>query len=295
MTDHAYPTFDIVNLIADKIPNEMLNIDRFEGYLVSNPHLNSVHGHHYYHVAFFTKGKGNHLIDFEYFPIENGTIYFMNPSQVHQWFFDSEIEGYVINFSDTFFDWLSIHSNILQQFPFFNSPKLKNQTFQLDKISVEKITSIFEEMLDEMKEEKTYSNLILALKLLEIFALTGRYFPTKIEIPEKQKQNSITLKKFQNLIEENFKNIRLPKYYAELLHITPNHLNVICKELTGISAGEFIRNRIILEAKRLLINFDLSVSEIAYNLNFQDTSYFVKFFKKSTQITPEVFRKKFYK
>jgi len=57
------------------------------------------------------------------------------------------------------------------------------------------------------------------------------------------------------------------------------------------SAGELIRDRIILEAKRLLVNAKMSVSEIAHELNFVDNSYFSRFFKKYAGVTPEVFRK----
>ena len=83
----------------------------------------------------------------------------------------------------------------------------------------------------------------------------------------------------------------MPKQYAELLYITPNHLNALCNDFLGVSAGTLIRDRVILEAKRLLINLDLMVAEIADRLNFSDQSYFIKFFKKYEGITPEKFRK----
>jgi AraC-like DNA-binding protein len=98
------------------------------------------------------------------------------------------------------------------------------------------------------------------------------------------------LRKFLNLIENNVSILKFPSEYAELLYVTPNHLNAICKELIGKSAGEMIRDRIVLEAKRLMVNLDLSISEIAYELNFRDNSYFSKFFKKYAGITPEEFR-----
>jgi AraC-like DNA-binding protein len=60
----------------------------------------------------------------------------------------------------------------------------------------------------------------------------------------------------------------------------------------GVSAGELIRNRVLLEAKRMLTNPQLSISEISLKLNFSDNSYFTKFFKKLEDITPEEFRKK---
>jgi AraC-like DNA-binding protein len=76
------------------------------------------------------------------------------------------------------------------------------------------------------------------------------------------------------------------------LYITPNHLNALCNDVLSISAGDVIRNRVILEAKRLLINRDMTVLEIANYLHFSDNSYFTKFFKKKEGITPEEFRKK---
>ncbi|HCU46615.1 helix-turn-helix domain-containing protein [Sphingobacterium faecium] len=79
-----------------------------------------------------------------------------------------------------------------------------------------------------------------------------------------------------------------------MLYITSNHLNFICKDQINMSAGEIIRNRVLLEAKRMLVNFELSVATIGMELNFFDTSYFIKFFKKYTLFTPEAFRKQYY-
>jgi AraC-like DNA-binding protein len=103
--------------------------------------------------------------------------------------------------------------------------------------------------------------------------------------------NYTLIKNFKRLIEKNFTKLRLPREYAELLYITPNHLNAVSNDVLGIPAGEMIRNRVLLEAKRLLINQDMSISEIADQLNFNDNSYFTKFFKNYTDTTPEEFRK----
>ncbi len=96
---------------------------------------------------------------------------------------------------------------------------------------------------------------------------------------------------FQQLVEQQFRSTKLPSVYADQLFITPNHLNAICKSYIGQSAGEIIRNRIVLEAKRLLVNRNLNINEIADELQFNDNSYFTKFFKKSAGLTPEEFRK----
>jgi AraC-like DNA-binding protein len=106
-------------------------------------------------------------------------------------------------------------------------------------------------------------------------------------------QKLVLLRNYQQLIERYFRTIRLPKEYAELLYITPNHLNALCVELLGKTAGDLVRDRLLLEAKRLLTNADMTVTEIAYDLNFRDNSYFNRFFKKNVGMTPDEFRKQF--
>ena len=135
---------------------------------------------------------------------------------------------------------------------------------------------------------------MVATLLLQLFLTVERDNPKTIK-KGPSAYHSLILRNFRRLIEDHFKTVKLPKDYAGMLYITPNHLNALCKDHMGISAGEVIRNRIILEAKRLLINFDLSVGDIAQELNFPDNSYFVKFFKKYTHTTPEAFRNKNYR
>ena len=99
------------------------------------------------------------------------------------------------------------------------------------------------------------------------------------------------IRNFQQLVERHFTEKRLPKEYADMLYITPNHLNALCKTHLGMQAGEVVRSRILLEAKRLLVSKNRNVAEIAYALNFNDASYFTRFFRKMAGVTPEEFRK----
>ena len=133
---------------------------------------------------------------------------------------------------------------------------------------------------------------MIRLKLLELFILVDRSCTSKKgkNVPP---QKLTVLRNFQHLIEKHFRTIKLPKEYAGLLYITPNHLNALCQDLLGKTAGDLIRDRVLLEAKRLLTNAGISVTQIAYDLNFQDNSYFNRFFKKNEGMTPEEFRKTF--
>ncbi|MBY0067713.1 AraC family transcriptional regulator [Empedobacter falsenii] len=292
MTKKLFPTYDICNLNTEKNSNELFSVDRFRGYVDSNPHLQEVHNHNYYHLVYFTEGSGEHLIDFEKFEAKSGTMYFMKPGQVHQWYFKEKYDGFVVNFSDNFFDWIGINSSILQKFRFLQSILVKDHVVEISPDVQEKISSYFEEMINENQENNQFSNLKIGFHLMNLFIDIERSLEA-VNVKTNDYQ-SVLLHNFQSLIEQNFKTKKLPKEYAELLYITPNHLNALCKDVLTTSAGELIRSRIVLEAKRLLVNKEISVTEIAYLLNFQDASYFVKFFKKYTEFTPEQFRKQYY-
>lgn len=98
------------------------------------------------------------------------------------------------------------------------------------------------------------------------------------------------VRNFDKLIDENFREVKTVQEYSERLSLTPKNLNKICKEVLGKSASELIHERVLLEAKRLLLYAGCSMQEIVNELHFNDTSYFVKYFKKYTGHTPERFR-----
>jgi AraC-like DNA-binding protein len=153
------------------------------------------------------------------------------------------------------------------------------------------VSVIFEEILSEGETDKPVNDDLVRVLLLRLFITVARTaFTHNVDA---NAYNHTILRNFKRLIEKNYTKLRLPKQYAELLYITPNHLNALCNDFLGISAGKVIRDRILLEAKRLLINLDLRVAEIANKLNFEDQSYFVKFFKKYEGTTPDKFRKQY--
>lgn len=288
-----YPKFDICNLEANKLSGEQFNADRFSGYLQKNPQIQTLHKHSFYHMAYFLSGTGQHIIDFETFPIRKGMIYFMRPGQVHKWAFDGDVEGYVINFSPAFLDQLSIGSSLIDQFPFFNLIS-SNQALQLNEITQKKVIQLFEDIIGEVANRQLRAPIMIVSYMLQLFVLAGREISQAPSGYSRTNYNSVLLKNFLELIEQHFKEVKLPKDYASMLYITSNHLNAICNEQIKMPAGEVIRNRVLLEAKRLLVNFDLSIAAIAMDLNFFDTSYFIKFFKRYTNLTPELFRQQFY-
>lgn len=281
------PVYDICKL-SDYQQDDML-ISRFGLYLQKHKDLFFPHKHNFYHLVLFTKGSGTHSIDFKTFQVEPYQIYFMIPGQVHSWDFEGEVDGYVIHFSVDFFQSFLLVNDYIDQFPFF-SGNIDEAVINIQPTLRQKITTLFEDIIIESENPGRMGEDLIRTLLIQVFILLAR---TNADSTQKQATpyNYTLLKSFQKLIEKNYKTLKLPKEYAGLLYITPNHLNAVCNDMLGISAGELIRNRIILEAKRLLINLSLNVAEIADELNFSDNSYFTKFFKKYTALTPEEFRK----
>lgn len=288
MTKDTIPTIDISKLDSNA-PSDVL-VSRFAPYL--NQHhrtLDIAHRHNFYHLVFFTQGSGSHTIDFTTFPLVPNQIYFMVPGQVHSWSFEGQIDGYVANFTDSLFQSFLLKGSYLENFSFFGGIAA-NGVINLGPELGSEVKVIFEKLIQRAHKGPLALDMIRVL-LLEMFILIDQNtLSDKAQsIPH---YNYTLLSNYQKLIERNYINLRLPKDYAELLFVTPNHLNALCKAHLGMQAGELIRNRIILEAKRLLINLTLSVSQIAYSLNFNDNSYFTKFFRKHTGLTPEEFRRK---
>lgn len=285
------PVYDICSLHdADDRQNDVI-AQTFAEYLHIHPNLSASHRHSFYHFLLFTKGSGYHTVDFEQFPVNAGQIYFMIPGQVHSWNFEGEADGYIINFSEDIFRSFLTNQEYLEQYPFFRG-FAKDSVIQLNEQVAADIATIFQQIIAEVKEDNSQSMDMICARLISLFILVNRTngIVANRQIPI---QNQLTLFNFRKLVNTYYAEKRLPKEYAAILYVTPNHLNALCNDLLGISAGELIRDRVLLEAKRLLVNVDISISEIAYQLNFTDNSYFTKFFKKYTGVTPEEFRKNF--
>ena len=96
---------------------------------------------------------------------------------------------------------------------------------------------------------------------------------------------------YLKLVSQHFLSIRKVSEYARMLHVSPDHLNRAIRSCTDQTAHELIDEMILMEAKAYLLHSPLSVSEIAYKLEFADPSHFNRFFKKRCNATPLDFRR----
>lgn len=248
------------------------------------------HRHDFFEILFLTKGSGIHIIDFKEYEISANSIFFLSPGQIHSIEFSKDIEGYIFLFTPEFYLLNKQNKNKLLEFPFFyhleeNQPPI----YLKEQSDIDFFTDLFKKGSIEISLEHDETPEIVSA-LLDLVLLTSkRLYPSQEKVIS-QKKGHLLVKKFKQLIEENYHSNFSVADYAELLHITPNHLTETVKSVTGRTSTDFINDKSILEIKRLLLFSDLSATEVALQLNFNDQSYFTKYFKKHTGLTPKQFR-----
>lgn len=288
-------TYNIEHLRCDYFAESGTSFDMisYEDFMQLSDLSNQVHRHNYYMILLATEGSGVQLIDFKDFTVEPGMVFLMYPGQVHAWRESRNLRGYLIFFTPEFFT-LRYNTNSLLEFPFFNSNAREPFVRMKDRNSMDRLVTIFNLMYEEYLQNDEDSTKALRSYLNIVLVECKRYYEEQYATDQyKDKNAAMTLRQFKQLVDTHFKNKHLVRDYADLLLITPNYLNSICKRNLGQSAGEIIRERIVLEAKRLLLHDHRTVTEIGLELNFEDNSYFCRFFKKYAGLSPEKFRKKF--
>ena len=131
------------------------------------------------------------------------------------------------------------------------------------------------------------SRSILTTLLYEVQSVYEKQH-TIIKAKQTRKQELNVL--FQDLVFQHYKEHRTVQYYADALFVSPKHLTETIKDVTGRTAGEWIDDAVILEAKVLLRNNDISIANVAADIHFPDQSTFGKYFKKHTGMSPSDFR-----
>jgi AraC family transcriptional regulator, transcriptional activator of pobA len=197
------------------------------------------------------------------------------------------LKGGTILFTEDFF--LLNHNNKDKLFELsFLDNFYANPCIHLDKRKFADIKQTIDLISNEQKRADKSQTITQSL-LHILLAQVQRCIDTETDKPISKKY-LILFKQFKNLLDKHFSQNKTTTFFAQQLHITAHHLNLIAKDVTGKTASEVIRARSILEAKRLLTFTDKSVSEIAFELNYTDSSYFAKTFKTETNVSPMTFK-----
>jgi len=252
-------------------------------------HATYPHHHDFYEILYIIEGEGTHIIDFESYPIHHSSFYFLSKGQVHFWQLTKPLRGYALLIPEEFLAFPS--SNIIRahDFAFFHNVANK-PCLSVNGENQIKLTTMLEGIEEELYYEVNPS-LSIVRSYLHILLMKLHRLYCAEHMNKHLEQTSSLLRQFEQLVSEHYISEHSVKDYAQRIGVSPNHLTDTVKAATGYAPGQIIRNKIILEAKRLLSHSDLSAAEVGYRLNFEDASYFGRFFKRETDMSPTAFRK----
>lgn len=250
--------------------------------------IHDLHRHDFYFVLAIQHGTGIHEIDFVQYPVRDNAIFILRPGQVHRLRLSATTTGFLLEFDLSFYHpkhtitehrWKKAASKNFCEVEAARFSKLQRY-----------LAGIFEEY---SQKQDGYAEAIKAnLDLFFLEYIRQSKTPNAIANSE----NGYLQERFQELVrllETNIVSMKNVSDYADLLNLSPYQINSIAKTSVGKTVSELINEQIILEAKRHLMATPAQVKEIADGLGYEDPSYFIRFFKKHTGQSPDMFRKNF--
>lgn len=255
--------------------------------------INSANYKQYIKVLLLSKGA-EVQVDLAEYSVKQPSLFFVSPSQhLHIKKLGKE-EGHFVFYNRDFYC-IQIHDeevacNGLLFSNIYNMPMV-----ELDNGEIPFFSYIFGQMTDEFGLNDTSLEEMLRTYLKQLFIKSARLWKMQNLDKELIEQNSDLefFRKFTLLVDEHYKKKHHVADYAELLFMAPKTISHKFKRLNLPQPNDVIKNRILLEAKRLLVHTNLTAKEVGYELGYEDPAYFSRLFVQKSGETPSAFRAKF--
>lgn len=244
------------------------------------------HQDDYYIVGLVEKGTGRGIIDFKECSFAQGEVFLIQPGQVHRFIGSEDAEGWML-FADSSFVG-SEEKNIFDNFLLF-APAVKIDGRRMGELK--QLAGILAGRVDCITGEQAKAT---ARRLAETFIgiVAEAVQEAGLNRARHSRRHVEIVLSFRSLLAGHLAANRYPSYYASMLNISPVYLNEVVKEVAGMSASSYIRNEMVLQAKRMLVYTGLSVKEISNRLGIEDCAYFSRLFTRTTGLPPSLFRQK---
>ncbi len=244
------------------------------------------HRHNFNQVVLLTAGAGSHIVDFHILPITPPTLFFVSAGQVHFWQLEAPLRGYSLHFLPELLATSPAHGAGLDILALLHS--LSYTPLHLSREQSALMQQIMEMAAHEYESYDDDS--VLSAYLHILFSHIQRLCNAKTPAIALGSAAEI-VRKYRRLVALHFATHRSVEFYADQLSVSVAHLAKCIKEMTGHTASQLLRQELILEAKRLLINTDWSVEQISDELGFDDPAYFGRFFKREAGSSPGAYRR----
>lgn len=266
---------------------DVIDIDTMKADIIQT----SVYCTSFYSIILFTDGEEDIAINGHKQCIRKGVVACSRPGDIWTWATDYKLKGLHLLFEEEFL--LSFFNDplFLNKFVYLH-PDNPSSFLSIKKDLFERLIYLYKNMKSEIDNNRSNKDQhLLRAMLYETLTLMNR--AENITSAVNTDMEIATLRyisAFQKQVNEDYETHSDVKYYANILCITPNYLNKIISQHLGMSTKQYILNRAINEAKRLLVYTSLSITEISERLHFNTTSYFVRLFHKNMGCTPSQFR-----
>ena len=246
------------------------------------PHiLGKPHQAEFFQMIWIKTGSLSCRIDFELKRIEANELLVIAAGQVCQFDVHEMYTGQLVLFTANFFTRTEEDAHFLHTAEILSLVN-SNKIVKVSACMIEPLFILLEKELDRTKDSFQSA---IAQNYLRIILLEAER-----QVKPNQLKIGGQIQAFYQLIETNYKINRNVNYYASLLGISEKKLTQEIKQRTGLTPKVCIDTRVVLEAKRLLSYSSLSVKELSFILGFEEPTNFIKYFRKHTQLTPQVFR-----
>ena len=245
----------------------------------------------FYEIFWITDGAGVHNIDFLAWTIIPNTLYFITPGQVAYWELHDKANGFAILFTQDFMATNLLEQLTLQSFDFYHHTD-RQPIIHISDEDAWIFTAICEHMYAEYSSQDYGRFTLLQCQLMTFLVHAQRNYnetlpPTPMSAADK------LIKQYLQFVDDHFLEVKSIQEYAHLLGVTSGHLSDAIRENLGTTPIQLLNRRIALEAKRALLHSEQTIAEIGLGLNFDNPSYFSRFFKREVGKTPSEFRRQF--
>lgn len=266
--------------------NGQFKVYHFEGDFPDRSELLIPHRKDHYLIAFIRKAGSRQWIDMNSFELKEHTVYFFGPHQVIVKEEIKQLWSTGIAFTKEF---LSLHGNsALLQLPLIENP-YNGYTLELTATDIIFIEELLQKIIVEYRQKGEWQQRMLSAYLTVLLTYLSRLYTAQYKGNELSNETQL-LKRFQAKIDESYQQYHEVNDYASMLNISAGHLSDVIKRQSGKPAIKHIHDRLIMEARRLLFHTDQPLKDISFHLGFSDTSYFNRFFKRETGLTPAAYR-----
>ncbi len=292
-----FPQYGIYGIPATDAPVSYFHFENARDIAISHNWDFKPHVHTYlYQMIWVKRGKGVFSAEGKRTQFNGNWVVFIAPNTLHSVSFAENSQIWSLYFNHDFMN-LGHMGNMLKDFMgnisrpmcmYVDIPPTHQQ--------------LWHDLFTHIKQEVTMPHALghnacikswVALLLTQLIRIENAKKTANnknISTPQAERAEKTT-NAFLQLLEQHYQNQHRIDFYTQSLYISPDTLNNHIRAVLGRTLAQVIRDRIVLEAKRQLLYADKSVSQVAEILHFDDTSYFVRFFKRETGMTPKIYKK----